>query len=97
MKHTLTFNPSIIQSTESKINLDAFDKSVDAYDKKDYKQSFLLLLDYINPEIRSKYQKDNSFNIPHGSVLVNIVITDYDLLITAPFLKFPEKNRVPLF
>lgn len=96
MKHTLTFNPSIIQSTESKINLDAFDKSVDAYDKKDYKQSFLLLLDYINPEIRSKYQKDNSFNIPHGSVLVNIVITDDELLITAPFLKLPEKNRVPL-
>lgn len=96
MKQTLTFNPSIIQSTESKINLDAFDKSVDAYDKKDYKQSFLLLLDYINPDIRAKYQKDNCFSVPHGSVLVNITLTDNDLMIVAPFLKLPEKNRVPL-
>ncbi|WP_101690074.1 hypothetical protein [Dysgonomonas massiliensis] len=96
MKQTLTFNPSIIQSTESKINLDAFDKSVDAYEKKDYKQSFLLLLDYINPDIRTKYQKDNSFSVPHGSVLVNIELTDDQLIVTAPFLKLPDKNRVPL-
>lgn len=96
MKQTLTFNPSIIKSTESKINVDAFDKSVDAYDSKDYRQSFLYLLDYINPDIRSKYQQGDSFSIPHGSVLVNIEMTNDELIITAPFLKLPEKNRVPL-
>lgn len=96
MKQTLTFNPSIIRSTESKISIDAFDKSVDAYEAKNYRESFLLLLDYINAEIRTKYQTGDEFSIPHGSILVNIKLTDDKVQITAPFLKLPDKNRVPL-
>lgn len=96
MKQTLTFNPSIIRSTESKINIDAFDKSVDAYEAKDFRNSFLLLLDYINTDIHSKYQSGDKFSVPHGSIVVNIELTQDDVKIIAPFLKLPEKNRVPL-
>lgn len=96
MKQTLTFNSSIIQSTESKINADAFDRSIDAYDNKNYREAFMMLLDYINPIIRTKYQKGAEFSIPHGSIVVNIKVTDSEIIITAPFLKLPEKNRVPL-
>lgn len=98
MKKTLTFNVSIIGSTASKLNIDAWDACSHAYDQKEYLKSFLGLLDYINPEIRTKYGNANEteFSIPHGSVIVNIKIEADKLRITAPFLKLPENNRIPL-
>lgn len=98
MKQTLTFNASTIGSTASKINVDAFDESVDAYDNKNYQLSFHKLLDYINPELRSKYgnSEGTEFSIPHGSIIVNIKIDADQLKVTAPFLSLPEKNRVSL-
>ena len=61
-------------------------------------QSFYALLDYVNDEFREKYgnAKGTEFNIPHGSIVVNIKIEDDRLLIHAPFLSLPEKNRIPL-
>ena len=96
MKQTLTFVPSTIASTQSKMNVDAFDASLDAFDKKEYLKSFHTLLDYINPEFRSKYgnSEGTQFTIPHGSIMVNIRIEDEMLKIDAPFLALPEKNRV---
>lgn len=98
MKQTLTFSPSIIGSTASKLNVDAWDICTDAYDKKEYLKSFQYLLDYINPELRQKYgnAQGTEFSIPHGSIVVNLNIENDELKITAPFLKLPEKNRVPL-
>ena len=54
MKQTLTFNLSTIASTESKIKVDYFDTSVEAFDNGEYLQSFYALLDYVNDEIRVK-------------------------------------------
>ena len=98
MKQTLTFNLSTIASTESKIKVDYFDTSVEAFDNGEYLQSFYALLDYVNDEFREKYgnAKGTEFNIPHGSIVVNIKIEDDRLLIHAPFLSLPEKNRIPL-
>lgn len=98
MKQTLTFNVSTIGSTASKLNVDAYDESLDAFDNKEYLKSFQLLLDYINPAIRSKYGnvQGTEFSIPHGSIVVNIKIEDNLLEITAPFLKLPKTNRIPL-
>ena len=98
MKQTLTFNLSTIASTESKIKVDYFDTSVEAFDNGEYLQSFYALLDYVNDEFREKYgnAKGTEFNIPHGSIVVNIKIENDWLLIHAPFLSLPEKNRIPL-
>ena len=52
MKQTLTFNLSTIASTESKIKVDYFDTSVEAFDNGEYLQSFYALLDYVNDEFR---------------------------------------------
>ena len=41
MKQTLTFNLSTIASTESKIKVDYFDTSVEAFDNGEYLQSFI--------------------------------------------------------
>ena len=98
MKQTLTFNLSTISSTESKMDVDAFDRSVDASDNKDHLRSFYELMDYINPEFRTKYGNaaGTEFSIPHGSIIVNLKLEDEQLKINAPFLNIPEKGKVPL-
>jgi hypothetical protein len=98
MKQTLTFNVSTISSTASKINVDAWDKSLDAFDKNDYHKAFKEFLNYLNPEFYKKYGNSDGteFNIPHGSIVVNIKLENDILKITAPFLSLPEKNVTPL-
>lgn len=98
MKKTFTFHTSIIASTASKTNDSAFDRSLDAFKEKDYKQSFSNLLDYIDENLRKKYGNvdDTEFVIPHGSIVVTVKIEDDTLKVTTPFLSLPEKNRLPL-
>ena len=55
MKQTLSFHSPIIASTQSKVDVEAFEKSTDAFEKGEHLQSFYLLLDYIDPELRSKF------------------------------------------
>lgn len=50
MKQTLSFHSPIIASTQSKVDVEAFEKSTDAFEKGEHLQSFYLLLDYIDPE-----------------------------------------------
>lgn len=98
MKQTLTFVPSIIASTASKMDLDAWEKSLEHYENKKYLDSFLTLFDYINPELKKKYwnKEKTEFKIPHGSIIVNVKIENDTIKIDAPFLKIPKENRVPL-
>lgn len=98
MKKTLTFNPSILPSTASRMDVDAFDRSIEAFDRKEYLSAFHTLLDFINPELRPKYGNPagTEFEIPHGSIVVHIRIVDNRLRIEAPFLALPEKGRIPL-
>lgn len=98
MKQTLTFYPSTISSTASRTDVDAYDRSLEAFDKKEYLKSFHNLLDFINPVLREKYgnSEGTEFEIPHGSIVVHIRIADNTLHITAPFLSLPEKGRIPL-
>ena len=55
MKQALTFTPPILSSTESKLNVEAFDASVEAFENHEYLKSFYALLDYINGDFRTKY------------------------------------------
>lgn len=47
MKQTLSFHSPIIASTQSKVDVEAFEKSTDAFEKGEHLQSFYLLLDYM--------------------------------------------------
>ena len=40
MKQALTFTPPILSSTESKLNVEAFDASVEAFENHEYLKSF---------------------------------------------------------
>ena len=72
MKQTLSFHSPIIASTQSKVAVEAFEKSTDAFEKGERLQSFYLLLDYIDPELRSKFgnAEGTEFAVPHGSIMV---------------------------
>lgn len=98
MKQNLTFTPPVIASTESKLKIEAFDASVEAFENKEYLKSFYALLDYINSDFRTKYGnvQGNEFKIPHGSIIVTLKLDDEKLSITAPFVALPEKGKIPL-
>lgn len=98
MKQILTFTPSTIASTATKINVEAFDASVEAFEKKEYLQSLYSLLDYVDGEFRTKYgnKQGTDFSIPHGSIVVNVKIENEEVKIMAPFVALPEKGRIPV-
>ena len=97
MKQALTFTPPILSSTESKLNVEAFDASVEAFENHEYLKSFYALLDYINGDFRTKYGnvQGNEFHIPHGSIIVNIKLDEEKLCITAPLSLFLKKGGYP--
>lgn len=47
MKQTLTFIPPVVDSTQSSIHTEAYEKSVDLYNQGEYLQAFHLSLIHI--------------------------------------------------
>ena len=98
MKQSLKFVPPVIESTQSGSRREVYDRSVEMFEQRQYIEALHTLLDYLNPEFRKKYGDDAglTFRIPHGSIIVDINITDDGLNIYADFLKLPEKGRVAM-
>ncbi len=98
MNNCPVFYKSLFSSTASKINVEMWDKALDTFDEKKYLESFHLLLDYVNAELRPKYGNTDGtvFKIPHGSIVVNIEIKDGMVNISAPFLEVQQNSIVPL-
>lgn len=98
MNNLPVFYHSLFDSTASKFDIPSWDKCWKAYEDREYFKSVELLFDYINPELNKKYrsQDKRSYNIPHGSIVVNIKIDDKNIFISAPFLNLPKENTVPL-
>lgn len=98
MKTTHPFVAPVLGSTQSKVNMEAYEQAIDQYNEGNYLGAFYQLLDHLNPEFRTKYGNANGteFHIPHGSILVHIRIADDRLHISADFLILPEKGRVAM-
>lgn len=98
MKQTLTYHTPIVASTASRIDPAAYDRSIEHFEKGEYVPAIHALLDYIDPELRSKYgsREGTEFRVPHGSIIVCLKITNDRLEIDAPFLALPDKARIPL-
>ena len=96
MKQALTFTP-ILSSTESKLNVEAFDASVEAFENHEYLKSFYALLDYINGDFRTKYGnvQGNEFHIPHGSIIVNIKLDEENSVSPLLLSLFLKKGGYP--
>ncbi len=99
MNNSLSFDKTLMTSLETKIKVEKWKESLDAYKAEQYKDSFLKLLDYIDSNIRKQYSNSDEthFKVPHGSIEVEIEITDTLLKIKAPFLKVGNTHKVPVF
>lgn len=98
MKQTLTYHAPTVASTASRIDPEAYDRSLEHFEKGEYVPALHALIDYINPELRGKYgnPEGTEFKVPHGSIIVCLKIAGDRLEIDAPFLALPEKGRIPL-
>jgi len=98
MNNCPIFYNSLYSSTASKMKLELWDTTLAAYDEKQYLKSFHLLMDYVNPELRTKYGNSAGtvFKVPHGSVIVNVSIDDEKFKVFAPFLEVNPETIVPL-
>lgn len=94
----MPFVASVVDSTQSRVSREAYDRSIEQYEKKQYAAAFHLLLDYLNPEFRKKYGNEagTEFHIPHGSIVVHLRMDGERLHIEADFLNLPEKGRVAM-
>jgi len=98
MNNCPIFYNSLYSSTASKMKVDLWDATTAAYDEKRYLESFHLLMDYVNPELRPKYgnAEGTIFKVPHGSVIVNVSIIDGTFSVSAPFLEVNPETIIPL-
>lgn len=98
MKTTHSFVTPVLDSTQSKVNMEAYEQAIDRYNEGSHLEAFHLLLDHLNPEFRTKYGNagGTEFHISHGSILVNILVAEDKLQISADFLELPEKGRVAM-
>jgi hypothetical protein len=92
------FYPSLYSSTASKVKVELWDTTLAAHNEKQYLKSFHLLMDYVNPELRAKYGNADgtAFKVPHGSVIVNVKISEDTFSVSAPFLEVNQSAIVPL-
>lgn len=98
MTNCPVFYNSLYSSTASKMKVELWDESLAAFDEKQYLKSFHLLMDYVNPELRPQYgnKEGTVFNVPHGSIIVNIAIDQENFRVFAPFLEVNQSSIVPL-
>lgn len=98
MKNTMPFIQPVEDAKRVPVRRELYEQSVDLYEQGKHLEAFHCLLDYMNDGLRLKYGNDvgDEFHIPHGSIVVDIVIKDGIMLIEADFLKIPEKGRVAM-
>ncbi len=98
MNTSLSFHPTIAGYLNSQLNIDIWDSIQELYDTGDYAKTVRECIRYIHPGIEEKYAnaERTHYKIPHGSIIVEIRISDTEFEITAPFLNIGNAKRIPL-
>ena len=98
MNNNLTFHRSLTASFQSKVDLNYWDKVLEFFEQKNYTETIRAIIRYLDSSIETKFANPSktSYSIPHGSIIVNIEITDVLLRIQAPFLTITGSKLVPL-
>lgn len=92
------FDKSLITKDTHMYDFEYWDTVVKTYENKQYKQTIIEVLNYINPDLVEKTGNSDKtkFVISHGSIVIFLDIDDDRYTIRAPFLKMPEQNKVAL-
>ncbi|UII34899.1 hypothetical protein LVD17_13890 [Fulvivirga ulvae] len=98
MNTSPSFYHSALGKTANKMNVGYWPKVLEAYDNGNFKEAITGILKYIDPDLAGKTGNadQTEFNIPHGSVVVNIKIQNDRLHVEAPFIKLQNGPAVPL-
>lgn len=82
---------------ESTWNHKLYQESVKQFEDRQYRQSFRTLMNAINQVQTEKCEKGSDrWVLPHGSLIVEISLTEDAIEVRAPFIKLPEKRRAPI-
>jgi len=102
MNNSFSFHKTIVSSKYelpplSKLE-EMWNNAEESFKAAKYKDAVLAVIDYGNPELRAKFGNaaQTEFNIPHGSVVVNIKIDDKNFSLNCPFLKLPATGKIAL-
>lgn len=95
MNQVPIFVPPIISSTASTVDVDEIERAEKLYGEGKYIESIHKFLDGLHPEVRKKYgdPAGRVFDIPHGSVIIHIELTDDTFFISIDYLRLPSDER----
>lgn len=98
MNNAPAFDITLLGSSKSKLNFEFWPTVMDLWNQKKYREAFLALFDYIDPQLVEKHANAarTEFVIPHGSTVLTVSVIENQIRIRAPFLKVPVQNRVPI-
>lgn len=98
MNNNLTFNRTIAGSLKSNVNVDAWNAVLDKFDAKQYADVVRGCINYVDPTIETRFANldKTEYNIPHGSIIVHVKISNNELQVNAPFLSLEGAKQVPL-
>ncbi len=94
------FQRPIKSKDEPRIDVSYWDKAMDAYDAKNYRNALLETINYINSNLLQGKDTEGDIDIVQGqgSAEIQITITKDNFLVKAPFVKITDdSNKVALF
>ena len=95
MSTNTTYWPPINPKKSSTRQDEKWDEAVALFNSKQYNKVVPALLDYVGSHLHTK-KTGNTYEIPHGSVVVSIAQTADELVVKCPFLNIENAKKVPL-
>jgi hypothetical protein len=98
MENALIYHDPINPAPRPKTDDSTWDKVLASHKEKNYRGVVLGILDYIDLDLASRTgNADRShFDIPHGSITLQLNLTDNAFTVNAPFLDIRDSKRIPL-
>ncbi len=98
INHAPSFDSALPGTRQRQIDSEKWDLTVDLFEKGQYKESIVSLLESIDSSMVQGNGNNgrSKFVIPHGSIILYLTIEETHLNIVAPFLKIPMSANIPL-
>lgn len=96
MQKTFPYISPITERLSSQFHVDDLQQALDIFNSGQEKEAFLKTLDIIRPDTCKKYgnAEQTLFLIPHGSVQLEVRVSDIEYTIRLPFVRLGEKNQM---
>ena len=98
MQNNLSFQRTLAGSLKSNIDVEIWDKVLNLYDTGLYADAIRACINYVDPNIEKKFANADrtEYNVPHGSIIAQVKITETEFIVTAPFLSIEGAKQVPV-